>query len=82
MVTTATNARPHPAGGAGAVSDTLGGAGVQFLEKRPELVAELAHELVVDEALRAAVLAGQRQRVQAFAPATIEATLKRYVEQL
>jgi L-malate glycosyltransferase len=67
---------------AGAVSDTLGGAGVQFFEKRPELVAELAHELVVDAALRARVIAGQRQRLQAFAPATVEAALKRYVEEL
>jgi glycosyltransferase involved in cell wall biosynthesis len=65
-----------------AVGDTLGDAGVQFEEKRLEHVAELAHALAGDERLRAAVIAGQRQRVQAFAPAAVEAALKRYVEEL
>jgi len=67
---------------AGAVSDTLGDAGVQFTEKRVDEVAEMAHRLATDPALREAVLAGQRRRLQAFAPETVEASLKAYLESL
>ena len=67
---------------AAAVGDTLGGAGLQFDEKRFIELGELAHALAHDEALRASVLAGQRRRLAAFAPATIEATLRGYVEAL
>jgi len=67
---------------AGAVPDTLGPAGVQYAEARLDEVAEMAHRLVTDRALRQAVLAGQRERLQAFAPETVEAALKAYVESL
>jgi L-malate glycosyltransferase len=67
---------------AGAVPDTLGGAGVQFTEKRVDEVAEMAERLATDAALREAVLAGQRGRLRAFAPETVEAALKAYVESL
>ena len=67
---------------AGAVPDTLGPAGVQFAEARLDEVAEMAHRLVTDVALRQAVLAGQRERLRAFAPETVEAALKAYVESL
>ena len=67
---------------AGAVPDTLGPAGVQYAEARLDEVAEMAHRLVTDAALRQAVLAGQRERLRAFAPETVEATLKAYVESL
>ena len=66
----------------GAVPDTLGEAGVQFGEKDVPAVAELAHRLVRDSALRRAVLAGQRRRLAAFAPATVEATLRRHLASL
>jgi len=65
-----------------AVPDTLGDAGVQFTEKRVDEVAEMAHRLVTDAVLREAVLAGQRRRLQAFAPDTVEGSLKAYVESL
>ena len=65
-----------------AIPHTLGDAGVQFTEKRVDEVAEMAHRLVTDTALREAVLAGQRQRLEAFAPETVEASLKAYVESL
>ena len=65
-----------------AVRDTLGEAGVQFTEKRIDEVAEMAHRLATDEALRQAVLRGQERRLQAFAPGRIEAKLRRYVESL
>jgi len=67
---------------AGAVPDTLGEAGVQFGDERVDEVAEMAHRLVTDGALRQAVLAGQRRRLQAFAPETVEASLRAYVESL
>jgi len=65
-----------------AVPDTLGDAGVQFTEERVDEVAEMAHRLATDAVLRGAVLAGQRRRLQAFAPETVEASLKAYVESL
>ena len=67
---------------AGAVPDTLGDAGVQYTEKRVDEVAEMAWRLATDAALREAVLAGQRRRREAFAPAAVEAALKGYVESL
>jgi glycosyltransferase involved in cell wall biosynthesis len=65
-----------------AVADTLGDAGVQFTEKRFEMVGELARQLVDDSALRETVLVGQRRRLAAFAPETVRATLRGYVDAL
>jgi glycosyltransferase involved in cell wall biosynthesis len=67
---------------AAAVPDTLGGAGVQFGQKRFAELAELAHDLAHDQALRARVLAGQRERVRAFTPQAVEETLRRHLETL
>jgi glycosyltransferase involved in cell wall biosynthesis len=44
---------------AGAVSETLGGAGILIREKRFDEIAEMAHLLVHDEDLRQRVIAGQ-----------------------
>ena len=46
---------------AGAVAETMGGAGVLLGERRPELVAGVVESLLHDPALRAAVLAGQEK---------------------
>jgi glycosyltransferase involved in cell wall biosynthesis len=51
---------------AGAVPDTLGGAGVQFAPKDLEYAAELLGALAFDDGLRAAVIAGQRRRLVDF----------------
>lgn len=67
---------------AAAVPDTLGTAGVQFREKRIPELAELAHQLANHAQLRRDVLAGQRRRLQAFAPETVEALLKAHLESL
>jgi glycosyltransferase involved in cell wall biosynthesis len=48
---------------AGAVAETMGGAGVLLKERHPELVAELLALLSADGPLRAAVLAGQARRI-------------------
>ncbi len=63
-----------------AVPYTLGGAGVQFTEKRFAEVTETAHALATDEALRLLVLAGQDRRLAAFEPARVLAALRALVE--
>src|SRR4051812_21122381 len=60
---------------AGAVPETLGGAGVLFEPKDLELAAEMLGTLVYDRGVRDAVIAGQRRRLADFAPARIEQTL-------
>jgi glycosyltransferase involved in cell wall biosynthesis len=67
---------------AAAVPYTLGGAGVLFTEKCLPEVAELAHRLATDEAVRQPVLAAQDRRLAAFAPETIEASLHAFVASL
>ena len=66
---------------AGAVPDTLGGAGVQFAPKDLEYAAELLGLLAFDDGLRAKVIAGQRRRLEDFGDARIlrelEAMLRR-----
>ena len=61
---------------AGAVPETLGGAGVLFSPKDFEFAAEMLGTLVYDRPVREAVLAGQRRRVREFAPDRIEQRLK------
>jgi glycosyltransferase involved in cell wall biosynthesis len=59
---------------AGAVPETLGGAGVLFRPKDLEYAAELLGALAYDRGLRRKVVDGQHQRVAAFAePALLEA---------
>jgi glycosyltransferase involved in cell wall biosynthesis len=67
---------------AAAVSDTLGGAGVQFAPKDLELAAELLGALAFDDDLRAGVIAGQRRRLAAFGDARIRRDLTELVRQL
>ena len=60
---------------AGAVPETLGGAGVLFSPKDLEFAAEAMGMLVYDREFREAVITGQRRRLEAFAPARIETQL-------
>jgi glycosyltransferase involved in cell wall biosynthesis len=60
---------------AGAVPETLGGAGVLFAPKDLEFAAELLGTLVYDRSVRESVLAGQRERLAAFAPERIQERL-------
>ena len=60
---------------AGAVPETLGGAGVLFSPKDLEYAAELMAMLVYDRPVRRAVIEGQRRRLQDFAPARLEKRL-------
>jgi glycosyltransferase involved in cell wall biosynthesis len=61
---------------AGAVPETLGGAGLLFAPKDLEVAAELLGSVVYDRGVRDGVLEGQRRRLQDFAPARIEARLR------
>jgi len=67
---------------AGAVPETLGGAGVLFAPKDLELAAEMLGTLVYDRPVRDRVIEGQRRRLQDFAPARIEASLMRALQQV
>jgi glycosyltransferase involved in cell wall biosynthesis len=65
-----------------AVSDTLGGAGVEFFPKDLEFAAEILGTLVFDEDVRARVVAGQRRRIQDFGDERTERELERWLETL
>jgi L-malate glycosyltransferase len=64
---------------AGAVPETLGGAGVLFSPKDLELAAETMGMLVYDRGLRQSVLAGQRRRLADFSADRIEAQLMHWL---
>jgi glycosyltransferase involved in cell wall biosynthesis len=66
---------------AGAVPETLGGAGVLFSPKDLEFAAETLGMLVYDRPFREAVIRGQRQRLQDFSPARVEARLNEVIAQ-
>ena len=67
---------PIVAYAAGAVPETLGGAGLLFAPKDLEVAAELLGSVVYDHEVRARVLDGQRRRLQDFSPPHIEARLR------
>jgi len=73
---------PVVAYAAGAVPETLGGAGLLFAPKDLEVAAELLGSVVYDRGIRAGVLDGQRRRVQDFAPGRIEQQLSQILEPL
>ena len=66
---------PIVAYAAGAVPETLGGAGLLFAPKDLEVAAELLGSVVYDRDVRARVLEGQRRRLQDFTPNRIEERL-------
>ena len=61
---------------AGAVPETLGGAGVLFAPKDLEFAAEMLGTLVYDRPVRDRVLEGQRARLRDFSPDRLEGRLK------
>ena len=67
---------------AAAVGFTLGEGGVTFEGEGLPAVAEMAHRLATDDELRSRVLAAQRRRLEALAPAAVEAELRRLVDSL
>jgi glycosyltransferase involved in cell wall biosynthesis len=67
---------------AGAVPDTLGGAGMLFHHKNYELLAEVVDILIRDEALRQRMIARQRDRVQSFLEPRVMQKWEGFVRQL
>ena len=67
---------------AAAVGGTLGEGGVTFEGRDLAEVAEMARLLATDGELRAKVLAAQERRLSAFAPAAVEADLRRFIDSL
>ena len=67
---------------AGAVPETLGGAGMLFKPKDLELAAEMLGMLVYDRPVRDRVIEGQRRRLDDFSPAQIERRLLEIVASL
>jgi glycosyltransferase involved in cell wall biosynthesis len=67
---------------AGAVPETLGGAGVLFSPKDLELAAEAMAMLVYDRPFRDSVIAGQRRRLEDFSPSRLESRLGELISQL
>ncbi len=64
------------------VPGTLGGAGLLVSGRDFPMIAELVHRVVTEPALRDAVVAGQRDRLDAFSPAAIGAQLRGYLADL
>jgi L-malate glycosyltransferase len=62
---------------AAAVPETLGSAGVLFTRLGYREVAEMAHLLLTDQALRQQVIARQRERLLDFHPSRVEEELRR-----
>lgn len=67
---------------AAAVPETLDGAGVLFHEKRYDLVAEMMGRLVRDQALRNAVIQGQRQRLARYEQRDLAEELRQHLAPL
>jgi glycosyltransferase involved in cell wall biosynthesis len=72
---------PVVAYAAGAVPETLGGAGVLFSPKDLELAAEAMGMLVYDRGFRESVIDGQRQRLLAFSTQSIERQLLAVIDE-
>ena len=67
---------------AAAVGFTLGEGGVTFDGDDLPAVAEMARRLAMEGDLRSRVLAAQQRRLEALAPAAVEAELRRFVDGL
>jgi glycosyltransferase involved in cell wall biosynthesis len=67
---------------AGAVPETLDGAGILFHEKKFDLVSEMMGRLVVDARFRSAVVAGQRRRLERYRARDLPAELARHLAPL
>lgn len=67
---------------AAAVPETLGDSGVLFTRLGYAEVAEMAHLLLTDKALRSQVVAKQRERLQDMSPSCIEARLEQILARL
>jgi len=61
---------------------TMDDAGVLFRHKDHSVVAEMAHEVVVNGVLRTRLLEKQRTRVAAFAPDRVRALFRKCIDSI
>lgn len=73
---------PILAHAAAAIPETLGDAGVLYTRPDYAQLAEMAHLLLTDAALRARVIARQRERLADLAPDRVEARLREVLNSL
>ena len=73
---------PVVAFAAGAVPETLDGAGVLVREKHFDVIAETLGRVADDEALRAAIVAGQRERLARYERQDLAGDLRRHLAPL
>ncbi|NLG35285.1 MAG: glycosyltransferase family 4 protein [Lentisphaerae bacterium] len=73
---------PVVAYAAGAVPETLDGAGVLVREKRFDLIAEVLGRVTEDEPLRGALIQGQRERLARYERQDLAADLRRHLQPL
>jgi glycosyltransferase involved in cell wall biosynthesis len=73
---------PVAALAAGAVPETMDGAGILFGEPRFDLVAETLARLAADPRLREAVVAGQRDRIARFEKRDAAGEVRRHLAPL
>jgi len=74
--------RPILAYAAGAVPETLAGAGVLFQEKRWDYTAEMMVKILNDKKLRAKIIAGQQERLRRYENRNLADELKRMLTPL
>lgn len=67
---------------AGAVSETLGGAGILVHEKKYEEIAELAYLVTHDDEFRGRIIDGQNRVLEDYASGNHDELLLRYVKQV
>jgi glycosyltransferase involved in cell wall biosynthesis len=65
-----------------AIPETLADAGVLFTRLGYEEVAQMAHLMLRDEALRRRIMRKQKERLEAFGPSQVEAALQDALAQL
>jgi glycosyltransferase involved in cell wall biosynthesis len=73
---------PVMAYAAAAVPETMDGAGIVFSEKDFPSIAEMMGHLVNDQALRAGVLRGQRDRIARYRERDLEGELRQHLAPL
>ena len=62
------------------VPSTMGDAGVLILRKEYPAVAEIAHEVITNDSLRARLVKSQRDRLAAFAPEVVRDQLRKCLD--
>jgi len=67
---------------AGAIAETLDGAGVLYREKKMAEVAEMMHRMMTDTALRSAVIAKQDERLKRYQDQNLEELLRSHLAPL